>query len=164
MNKRFMRFTLSMSRINKMIQKLKLDGMKSFELKGSHTLCIYGLLEHPSGMTSAQIAKYCEFDPGLASRTQKELIQLDIISKTGEPGKYGSIYFLTEKGIKIAREIEKTVTRMQEFVDSDISDEELAIFYHVLDKLEMNFVKLVESSDKFLPNASKSYNFDEVKK
>lgn len=151
MDTRFIEFTVSLAKLNKLVQKLKLKGMKPFDLKGTHTLCIYQLLLHENGMLPTDLADCCDFDPGLVSRTLRELSERGIVCKVGQPGKYLSRYYLTENGKSVAMEIDKITREVQGFVDTGIEPRELDIFYRVLRKLEENFQALAERPDGILP-------------
>ncbi len=150
MTNRFIPFTLGISRLNKMVQKLKQEGMKSFSCKGVHTLCIYQLRENPGGMTSREIAASCDIDPGLVSRTLRELQKQGLVRKEGEDGKYLSQYYLSGKGKTVADEAIRKIEAVQHYVDTGISKEELVIFYRVFEKLTQNFEKLLTESGDIL--------------
>ncbi len=142
MEDRFVKFTVDIAKLHKLIQKLKTDGMKQFDLKGTHTLCIYQLLTHPEGMTSTELAVSCDLDPALVSRTLASLTHNQIISRIGEPGKYLAKYMLTDKGLLVAEEIRSLIHTIQEIADTGISQEDLAVFYQVLDRLAHNLQSL----------------------
>lgn len=140
MHDRFVKFTIAISKLNKLINKVKSEGMKDrFDLKGVHTLCLYQLMSNDHGMTSTEIAKSCDLDPALVSRTINELCQKELIEKVGEAGKYHARYCMTEKGRRISSELKQIVQSIQMFVDKGITEEELDLFYSVLEKLSCNF-------------------------
>lgn len=154
MQDRFVEFTISISRLNKLIQKLKSDGMKAFDLKGAYTLCLYQLAENSYGLTSTEIALHCDLDPALVSRTLSHLCKDGIIQKVGAEGKtYHSKYFLTKKGEDIASELKEIIHRIQEVADTGISEEELNVFYSVLNKLLGNFETMSYHLSDVLPGS-----------
>ncbi len=142
MEDRFIKFTLNIAKLNKLVQKLKTAGMKQFHLKGTHTLCIYQLLLHPDGMTSAELAAGCDLDPALVSRTLAALTENQVISRLGERGKYLAKYALTEKGTQVAKEIQTLIHTILETSNAGITPEELSTFYRVLDRLSENLSTL----------------------
>lgn len=155
MHDRFVKFTIAISKLNKLINKVKSDGMKDkFDLKGVHTLCLYQLMSNDHGMTSTEIAKSCDLDPALVSRTINELCQKELIQKVGEAGKYHARYCLTQKGAQISSELKQIIQSVQLFVDQGITEEELDTFYSVMERLSCNFeflsdhLSLVFSPDK----------------
>lgn len=149
MDDRFVTFTISISKLNKLIQKLKTDGMKMFALKGVHTLCLYQLIGKTDGMTATQITSACDLDPALVSRTLGELAQKDLIKKIGRPGKYHAKYCLTVKGEEVAAEAKMIIAAIQETVDMGISKTELDVFYKVLSTLIHNFEELSDDTSAF---------------
>lgn len=146
MHDRFVEFTIAISKLNKLINKIKSEGMKKkFDLKGVHTLCLYRLMSCDDGLTSAEISESCDLDPALVSRTLSELSKRDLIKKEGQPGKYHARYYLTEKGRQISLELKPIIQSIQKYADTGISEEELAVFYAVLKKLSNNFESLSEN-------------------
>lgn len=142
MTERFARFTMTLSRLNKYIQKLKTNGMGSCGLKAVDTLCIYQLAKQGS-MSFSQVAESCELDAGLVSRTLRDLVKNGMVEKSGTPGKYNAVYSLTDQGREKSRYIQTVVLKVQEQADRGISPQELETFYRVLDQLTRNFEEIV---------------------
>ena len=92
---RFLKFTLSLSRINKKVQAVKTAGMGMVGLKAAHTAVLYALSGHSEGLQFAEVAAACDLDPALISRTFSELIAAGMVEKQGEPGRYRARYVLT---------------------------------------------------------------------
>ena len=145
MTERFTTFTIRISRLNKLIQKLKTDGMGRFGLKGVDTLCLY-LLGLEGSMTFGEIAQHCDLDPALVSRTLSGLTRKGMVRKDGEPGKYRTPYTLTEEGRALTQQITSIIHTVQTQADEGISQEELATFYRVLGKLTDNFEQMASPS------------------
>ena len=95
---RFLKFTLSLSRMNKKVQAVKTAGMGMVGLKAAHTAVLYALSGHSEGLQFAEVAAACDLDPALISRTFSELIAAGMVEKQGEPGRYRARYVLTEQG------------------------------------------------------------------
>lgn len=146
MKDRFMEFTISISRMNKLVQKLKTEGMKLFGLKASDTLCLYRLMTSEEGLTFSEIAQSCDLDPALVSRLLKELVANGMVEKDGKPGKYHAKYFLTAAAKEKMAEIAGVISYLQELADSGITEEELDAFYSCLMKLTANFEKMADNS------------------
>ena len=66
---RFLKFTLSLSRMNKKVQAVKTAGMGMVGLKAAHTAVLYALSGHSEGLQFAEVAAACDLDPALISRT-----------------------------------------------------------------------------------------------
>ena len=144
---RFLEFTIAISKLNKLIQKVKADGMSMFQLKGVHTICLYQLIGEKDGMTFSQIASACDLDSALISRSLNELVSNELIEKLGKPGKYNARYCLTAEGERVALEIKEIIESVQTAVDVGITDAELDVFYKVLFTLIQNFEELSEKGD-----------------
>ena len=141
---RFAKFTMTISRLNKLIQKLKTHGMQQFGLKGVDTLCLYQLAFCPEGITFSALADACQLDPALVSRTLKTLIQQDMICKSGPPGKYNARYSLTPKARKTMPEITRIIHNVQKRTDQNISPDDLDVFYKVLETLSHNLENIAD--------------------
>ena len=98
MDDRFLKFTLSVSRMNKKIQAIKTAGMGELGLKAAHTTVLYILGRHPEGLRFSEVAERCDLDQALISRTFSELIKAGMVRKEGAAGRYNASYFLTEEG------------------------------------------------------------------
>lgn len=146
MSQRFTRFTMTLSRLNKLIQKLKTDGMSPYGLKAVDTLCIYQL-EACGEMSFAEVAERCELDQALVSRTLRELVKNGMVEKQGLPGRYNATYRLTPEGEKRAVEIRAIITAVQTRADEGITPEDLEVFYRVLNRLTVNFEAMTRDPD-----------------
>lgn len=145
MTERFTRFTMTISRLNKQIQKLKTDGMGSFGLKAVDTLCLYQLDQEES-MSFSQLAQSCQLDQALVSRTLRDLVKIGMVEKDGQPGRYNARYSLTPAGAKRTQEIRQIIQLLQVQADQGICEEDLAVFYRVLEQLSANFEEMVSAS------------------
>ena len=133
---------MTLSRLNKNIQKLKTDGMGQFGLKGVDTLCLYQMGGRGE-LTFSEIGQLCQLDGALVSRTLRGLVKSGMVEKLGLPGKYNATYRLTGAGTETAARIRLIVTDIQSKADRGISREDLDTFYRVLDRLTANFDAMV---------------------
>lgn len=145
MQERFTTFTIQISRLHKLIQKLKTDGMGRFGLKAVDTLCLYQLSIHNT-LTFSEVAEYCDLDAALVSRTLRALVKGGMVEKEGDPGKYHARYSLTESGRELTGKITHIIQNMQTHADDGIDPEELKIFYRVLGQLTANFEQMASTS------------------
>lgn len=141
MDERFARFTMTLSRMNRNIQKMKTDGMGQFGLKAVDTLCLYQLAEGGE-LTFSQVAECCDLDPALVSRTLGGLVKNGMVEKSGLPGKYNATYRLTDLGVERWSRIYPMITEIQRRADQGVDPEDLVIFYRVLDRLNANFEEM----------------------
>ena len=146
MTERFPTFTIKISRLHKLIQKLKTDGMGRFGLKGVDTLCLYQLGLHGS-MTFAEIAEHCDLDAALVSRTLRDLTRNNMVAKEG--GKYKARYSLTPEGQALTRQVGAIIHRIQAQADQGIAPEDLVTFYRVLGQLTQNFEHMAQDATTF---------------
>lgn len=153
MSQRFTRFTMKLSRLNKLIQKLKADGMSPYGLKAVDTLCIYQLAEHGE-LAFSEVAERCELDPALVSRTLRGLVKNGMVDKQGQPGKYNATYRLTPLGEERAAAIKNIINHVQTRADQGIAPEDLAVFYRVLTRLTENF-EAIANDPGFLTGGEK---------
>ena len=147
---RFGKFTLLIDGIYKNIHKIKLDTAPDLGIKSVHVFWIYLLRKHPEGLTATELAARSEIDRSLVSRELQKLCTDGYIMSMGGTGKrrnYNSRLVLTEKGIELAGHIRRKAMEVQASVDEGISEEELEIFYTILEKLYENFVKITKEKE-----------------
>ncbi len=144
---RFGKFTLLIDGIYKSIHKIKLDTAPDLGIKSVHVFWVYCLRTHPEGLTATELAALSEIDRSLVSREVAKLCAGGYITYIGGGGKsrnYNSRLTLTEKGMELAEYIRKKALEIQAQADEGISEEELEMFYSVLEKLHANFAKIIK--------------------
>lgn len=153
---RFSKFTLLIDGIYKSIHKIKLDTAPYLGIKSVHVFWVYSLLDHPDGLTSTELASLSEIDRSLVSREVAKLCADGYITYIGGSGKrrnYNSRIVLTEKGVELAEYIRREALDVQKKADADITEEELEIFYSVLEKLYGNFQNITKERENNIPSA-----------
>jgi DNA-binding MarR family transcriptional regulator len=153
---RFSKFTLLIDGIYKSIHKIKLDNAPYLGIKSVHVFWVYSLLKHPEGLTSTELAALSEIDRSLVSREVAKLCADGYITYVGGSGKrrnYNSRIVLTEKGVELAEYIRREALDVQKKADADITEEELEIFYSVLEKLYGNFQNITKERENNIPSA-----------
>ena len=153
---RFSKFTLLIDGIYKSIHKIKLDTAPYLGIKSVHVFWVYSLLDHPDGLTSTELAALSEIDRSLVSREVAKLCADGYITYIGGSGKrrnYNSRIVLTEKGVELAEYIRREALDVQEKADADITEEELEIFYSVLEKLYGNFQNITKERENNIPSS-----------
>ena len=152
MDDRFLKLTLSLGRLQKLIQKIKAEGMGRVDLKASHTVVLCQLLDCPGGLHFAELVEKCELDQALISRVLGELTRAGLVQKDGLPGRYNAVYALTGEGFACAGRVASVVAAFRDRAVQDISPNELAVFYSVLDRLADNLENALDSGpDLFAP-------------
>jgi DNA-binding MarR family transcriptional regulator len=75
---------------------------------------------------------------------------------TGKRKNYNSRLVLTEKGTELAEYIRREAMAVQARADDGITEEELELFYTVLEKLHNNFVKMTNEREETLSAQSEN--------
>lgn len=156
---RFGKFTLLIDGIYKNIHKIKLNTAPYLGIKSVHVFWIYLLRKHPDGLTATELAALSEIDRSLVSREVAKLCADGYIMNVGGTGKrknYNSRLVLTEKGHELAEYIRREAMEVQKRADDGISEEELLLFYTVLEKLHNNFVKITKEREEALPKKAEN--------
>ena len=144
---RFESFVLSIDAIHKYISKIKNDIVCERSVKSVHTLWLYELLIHKDGLTSAELAAKSRIDRSLVSREIRALARDGYINFDLSEGRgnYNSRITLTQKGKILAEEIAKVAIKVQNIASNDISDEELTVFYSVLERVMHNLQTIAKN-------------------
>lgn len=145
-DERFEQFSNLISGIYRDIQKLKNQWTAPLGMKSVHIFWVYLLRNHPEGLTAAELSRHSQSNRSLVSREIQDLINLGYVNyaqpSTGK--RYGQKLILTEEGKAVAQRISQASLEIQNEVNQDISQEDLAVLYRTLDILLKNFDRLAE--------------------
>lgn len=149
MENRFKEFTLLLSQIGRVINKIKNEEMKRYGLKGTQVNCIYYIYGSKTEISAKDICLLCEEDKGAVSRTLKKLeIQGFIVCKKDEnKKKYNSTLKLTKKGEEIGKIINSKINEYINYDESYISNQELNEFYKTFNKIYKNLKEMSEKME-----------------
>ncbi len=118
----------------KSMNRLKTMGMLSCGLSASHTICMRHLHSHPDGLTRTDLVKLCDIDKAQISRIINELCSKGYVIETEDEGiSYRKCLKLTPLGKDTTEEINKKITRVNEFVSGGIPKEQMDAFYKTLE-------------------------------
>lgn len=148
---RFDEFALNIYLLQKSIRFLEAAVAEQLGIKSVHTFWIYSLLNNPEGMTAAEIASKHNINRSLVSREIDELHEKKIVEfHKSKPSScnYNAKIRLTEKGKKFAESIKSVAMEVQNCTSSDISVENLEIFYSVLERLSGNLNRIAIEKTK----------------
>jgi DNA-binding MarR family transcriptional regulator len=134
----FIRLSLCVNRLNKLIRKLKMDGMTQFDLKGEQLLLLDLLYEAQEGLSMNQLVEQSEQDTGFVSRNLKVLQEDHLVDKLSNGKKYKAVYILSDKGYDVMQKINRILLRTEDAARSGISQTEFDIFYQVVRQLTKN--------------------------
>ncbi len=164
---RFYDFVVGIHHLDKYIKAIESAVAQKIGVKGVHIFMIYSLADSPSGLTASEIARKNGNNRSLISREIEKLcsngiVRYDMSDEKGkkydarivlteagskydakivltETGrKYNAKIVLTEKGKEIAKSFSKIGIEAQDKVRGNISMEELAVFYSVLERMTAN--------------------------
>lgn len=133
--------------IYKCIQKIKKSEMDVFGLNGRYVMPFYYLLSHPEGLTATQLCKMCFADKAAISRIVAEMEEQGFLIYEGSPDKkrYRSKIYLTQEGMKRAKEIRRVIMQLTLENGQEITEEERIIFYRVLELISKNLQNVCEN-------------------
>lgn len=148
---RFYRFCRLIDGIHKNINRIKVDLAPDLGVKSVHLFWIYELLMHSEGLTASELASRTMISRSLISREIEELRQEGYIQMSetsrGKRKNYNSHITLTEKGQVMAKSIAVLGNRFQLAAGKGISEEQLTVFYDVLEKLSSNLSEISKEFD-----------------
>ena len=140
----FERFTVSILRLNKLVQRIKIYEIKKFGLKSIHVMCLYYLNCHPEGLTASELVKLTlEHKAAIwgALATMREEGYAEYDSAT-----HNADVRLTPKGKQLAEYIVGRAAAAVSAGSADFSAEQREFFYKSLvtisDNLEQYYNEL----------------------
>ena len=142
MEKIFENFTVSVLKLNKLVQRIKQFEMREYKLKSVHVMCVYYLNEHREGLTASELMRLTYEDKAAISRALRQLrdngyVQYDV-------KKYNSVITLTEAGVSIADYVSMKADKAVKAGSADFSEEERVRFYKSLAQITENLKKYYE--------------------
>lgn len=144
MNERFETFTVLINRISRNIRKIKIQSMADYNLRSSHSSCLYYLYTFGS-MTSSELCEHCEEDKATISRAVDFLEKNGyIFCETQNIKRYKSPLLLTEKGLQASQHIAAKLDAVLAESNSGITQEELSAFYRSLSIISKNLETIAQ--------------------
>ena len=145
MEKIFENFTITILRLNKLVQKIKNHEMQEYGLKTIHVMCVYYLDIRPDGLTASELTKLTLEDKAAISRALKVLREKGYVNY--DPKKYNADICLTQEGKKLASFICKKADLAVSAGSYDFNEEQRNSFYSELktiaDNLDNYYNKLI---------------------
>lgn len=143
----FLDFTISILKLNKLVQRIKTFEMKKFGLKSIHVLCCYYLDKHPDELTAKELCYLTLEDKAAMSRALKTMQERGLV-KYGANGR-NSVVSLTSEGKKVADVICERAASAVKAGSVEFTDEERKFFYKSL-------AEIVENLKEYYKNLSGS--------
>lgn len=148
MEERFKKFTISMTKIRRSIQRIKAEEMAEYNLKSPHVSCLYYIYKEGS-LTATQLCEICDEDKAAVSRSILQLQKEGYVSySSNSTRRYRAQIELTEKGKDIAKKLVCKIDNILNIVSEGLTDANRKIFYESLDLISSNLEKICKSYDK----------------
>lgn len=143
MLKRFARFSLAISEIDRCWHKLAADEMARYELNSPHAVYLTTLCDFPEGITAAKLGQLCGKNKADVSRMVAILEKKGLARKETVGGKfYRAKLLLTEAGRQAAEQVRQRAAVAVELAGSGMTEEERGVFYRCLEKITANLQTL----------------------
>ena len=144
---RFEQFSLLIFEISKQWHKITTEEMKSFGLRGPHSLYLLTLLNAPEGISAPRLCEVCDKNKADVSRTMATLQEKELVVKVGDNQKqYGGLYVLTKQGVSLAQQIRDRTNLAVELAGRDLDDPSREILYNALKSIADNLKEVSATS------------------
>lgn len=148
MENRFETFTVLVNRISRNIRKIKNRKMAEYGLRSAHISCLYHLCA-AEGLTATDLCERCEEDKATISRALEYLETSGYLTCESKSVKrYRSPLVLTEKGLKVSREIVEKVDQVLQEISTGLTEEERLAFYRSLTIISASLDAVAKSSER----------------
>lgn len=135
----YVKFTVSINKLNKIILKIKSLEMSKYGLQPIHASCIYYLFKNTQGLTSKELCELTLEDKAAISRAVKKLQENKVVEYSLH-GRNIKIV-LTKIGEKIAQEISEKIKCAVKAGSVNLTDGERDFFYNSLIEISDNLIK-----------------------
>ncbi len=136
MEKIFENFTVTVLKLNKLVQKIKTYEMREYGLKAIHVMCGYYLNLHEEGLTAAELVKLTMEDKAAISRALSQLREKGLINY--DSNHYNAKIKLTADGKKFAEYITEKSEKAVGAGSAMFTDEQREFFYQSLESIADN--------------------------
>ena len=99
----FEKFTVSILKLNKLVQRIKACEMKKFGLKSVHAMCLYHLSVHGQGLSAGRLVKLTLEDKAAISRALSDMRKMGYVEY--DASRHGAPVKLTRSGAELAESI-----------------------------------------------------------
>lgn len=148
MEDKFEAYTVLFNRISRNIRKIKNQEMAKYKLRSSHISCLYYLYVS-EGLTATDLCERCEEDKATISRALDYLETNEYLScKTKNAKRYKSPLMLTDKGIKIGKEIADKIDGVLDVISNKLTEEARMAFYRSLTIVSNGLDAVAKAYDK----------------
>lgn len=147
MTDRFETFAMTISAMNRCIQKIKAREMEAVGLKSTHVMCLYSLGKAEEGLTAARLCDICKEDKAAISRAVNELVKKGYagLDMGEEKRAYRTKILLTPKGREIVRYINRRIEQALDTVGEGMDENQREQFYHSLSLIGENLQRYADA-------------------
>ncbi len=132
----FVDFTLSILRLNKLVQKIKTFEVDKYGLKPIHVMCSYYLNKNPQGLTAKELSELTLEDKAAISRALKMMQEKGYVIY--DANRRNATIKLTETGKQFANIICARAEKAVSAGSMQFTEEERIFFYKSLDVINEN--------------------------
>ncbi len=139
---RFEEFVGLIDALHKEIARIKLTEAQRLGFTGADVMCLYYLLDHPEGLTSAELARHAIVSRPAMSRTVTRLEERGLVEVEGGSGsnRYKALVRLTKEGIAATTPVDDVLSGVLDEVGTVLSDSRRSQVYKslhlILEKLK----------------------------
>ena len=146
---RFETFVITVSELNRQLNRIKNREMQRFGLRAAHVMPLYYLGMNPRGLTCAELTALCREDKAAISRTLAQLSEKELVSRDVPEDKraYRSRYHLTDAGRRLVDEINSCIERALFSGGNGLDDKKRADFDDSLAIILNNLSSYLEEKD-----------------
>lgn len=146
----YISFTVSIAKLNKLVQKIKSVEMSNYGLQPIHASCVYYLSKNPQGITAKELRDMTMEDKAAVSRALKTLHAKGYAEYA--PHGRNEIVKLTAEGETLAQSIQDKVKSAVDECSVNLTEEQREFFYNSLLEITNNlseyYHNLTKSEDK----------------
>ena len=145
MKERFENFTFMITKIGRIIKKIKNQEMTEYDLRSSHISCLYCLYAHGE-LTATEISERCGEDKATVSRVIDYLVGRGFIDYPEKDAKrYKIPLTLTQKGREAGEKIFYKVSRVLDEVGAVLTEDDRVSFYRSLTAISENLERIAKN-------------------
>lgn len=147
MTDRFETFAMTISAMNRCIQKIKAREMEAVGLKSTHVMCLYSLGKAEEGLTASRLCDICREDKAAISRSVNELVKKGYASlDMGEEKRaYRTKILLTPKGREAVKYINRRIELALDKVGEGLDENQREQFYQALSLIGENLQRYADA-------------------
>ena len=130
------------------IQKDVNDELKKYQLSSSYIGILLLLNDHTEGYSMTELSKLISVDNALMTRNIKGLEEIEYVYRNREKTNQRKYHIcLTEKGLEVAKELQKIMQKKQEEFVSNFTKEEKEMIEKAINIVMQKFMKVMKEDD-----------------